>query len=147
MTIQQLVENVPLRVGTMTAILLLLTSHIALVLSTIRLRRGPVLSCLELLHAGISLFCVWWPMLLLIWEIRVSDQNSPIPGFAKELAGLPAILAGVYILLTTLLLGAGFWELRRWGESHPSFDSIKEAMDLLPMGISSKSFFEEKAKW
>ena len=136
MTIQQLVENVPLRVGTMTVLLLLLTSHIALILSVIRQRRSRIRVLLWLLHAGISLFCAYWPVLLLIWEIRMGEENAPIPVFFAELGGLPAIVLAGYILLTVLLLGAGFWELRRYGGSHPGFDSIKEAMDLLPVGIA-----------
>lgn len=136
MTIQQLIENVPLRVGTMTVLLVLLTSHAALVLSVIRQRRSAARRLLCLLHAAISLFCIYWPLLLLIWEIRVGSENPPIPAFFAGLGGLPAILIAAYILLTTLLLAEEFLELRRWDESHPSLGSIKEAMDLLPAGIA-----------
>lgn len=136
MTVQQLIDNVPLRVITMTALLLLLSAHIALLLLTFRQGRAWPRRLLCLLHAGISFFCFYWPMLLLTWEIRVEYEIEPLPDCFAMLSRLPAGLAGAYILLTVLLLGAAFRERRRYGGSYPGFDSIKEAMDLLPAGIA-----------
>ncbi len=135
MTIRELILS-PFRTSVLTAALLLLTAHLGLVFSTFRDRRGRMRKLLYVLHLLISFFCLYETMMIQHLDITWGKVNGPLPSFFTACGRLPAVGAVLYEILSAVLLVLLYWELHRYRKNHPTIDSIKQAMDLLPVGVA-----------
>lgn len=120
----------------MTAFLLLLTAHLLLILSSYRYGRGKGRIALYWLHGLISFLGAYYPLLSLLWTIDYTVERKWPTAFIDALGALPGAVVLVYEGLSFLILAACLWELWRYRRTHPSLDSVKQAMDLLPIGLA-----------
>lgn len=134
MTIRELLvsANTPV----MSLLLLLLSAHLLLILSSLRYRRGRVRVSLYLLHGLVSFLGAYYPLMNLLWTIDYNVERTGPAAAVEAFGALPGAGVLVYEAATLLILAVCFWELLRYRRTHPSLDSVKQAMDLLPTGIA-----------
>ncbi|MBO5543717.1 MAG: hypothetical protein J5949_03695 [Oscillospiraceae bacterium] len=132
MTILSLLKSVYCPVLAVPAALALIL-QLYLVIASVRFRRGIPRTVAYSVHFGISL--VLFYLLLLIWY-TYTDNPKEIPDFAWRFGALSFIPLLVYEALTLIIVSVELWELRRFRENHLDSLAIKEAMDLLPVGIA-----------
>ena len=134
MTIRDLLvsRNVPV----MTLLLLLLSAHMLLILLSQHYKRGRVRVCLYVLHGLFSFLGAYLPLMNLLWSIEFTVKRTGPTAAIAAFGALPAAIVLVYEAATLLILTACFVELQHDRRTHPSSDSIQQAMDLLPTGIA-----------
>ena len=118
----------------MTVGLLLLTAQLLLIFAAFRDKRSRKRRSLYLLHAVLTFICVYLPLVNQSWDIEGS--NYPLPASLAGYGLLPVAWILIYEALSVLVLAACFRELYRYRREHPTFDSVKETMDLRPAGIA-----------
>ena len=134
MTIRKLLETWNTLV--MSLLLLLLTAHILLILSSHRYRRGKTRIVLYWLHGLFSFLGAYFPLMNLLWTIDYNVERTGPAALVEAFGALPGVLVLLYEAATLLILALCFRELWRYGRTHPSLDSVKQALDLLPVGIA-----------
>ena len=120
----------------MTLCLVLLMLQLALLFAAFRdgrSRRYRLLVCLFTLFGVLLLYL---PSLVLVWDINHPDGSGTAPAVLAAFRALPVSALLIYELLTAAILAVLLYDLRRSRKSHPTFESIKETMDLLPAGIA-----------
>ena len=119
----------------MTACLLLLTLQMALLFASFRDRRK--IRILYLLHFLLSFAAFYLLVLNFAWEIyRAEGGTAPIFIVLAAFRSLPVYVMILYEGMTGLILLAALWDLIRYRNTHPTAESIKETIDLLPVGIA-----------
>ena len=126
----------PVRQPVMTACLFLLTLQMALMLASFRYRRSRRIQVLYTLHFLLSFVFFYLPMLEICWAINYPDGSKALPAVPASFGSLPLSVMILYESLSALILLAASRDLVRYRNTHPSFESIKETMDLLPAGIA-----------
>ena len=120
----------------LTLCLLLLTMQMALLFACFRIRTDRRLRASVCLFALLGVFVLYLSLLVICWDVNYPDGSRALPALLAAFCSLPVIVMLLYELLTAALLLAAFLSLRRWRRSHPTFGSVKVAMDLLPAGIA-----------
>ena len=121
----------------MTACLLLLTLQLTLVFAAYRDGRSRKTRMLHLLHFANGFVFLYLPMLDISYEINLGKGTAnAIPVALAAFRSLPVSVMIGYEILSALILVAAFRDLFRYRKNHPTFESIKEAMDLLPAGLA-----------
>jgi len=115
---------------------LLLTLQMTLFLASCRDGRSGRLRLFLLLHLLLSFACLWFPLMDIDSNHFRTDAPVPLPGARSAFTLLPVWTLFLYETLTALILAAVFWEHIRYRKDHPTVESIKETMDLLPAGIA-----------
>lgn len=115
---------------------LLLTMQIALFFSISRdgIRRSVRLGVF--LHLLLSLTLLWFPFLDIDGNRFRTDEPIPLPAARSVITELPVWSLFLYEAVTALILAVSIRTFLHWRKEHPTFESIKEAMDLLPAGIA-----------
>ena len=115
---------------------LLLTMQIALFFSISRdgIRRSVRLGVF--LHLLLSLTLLWFPFLDIDGNRFRTDVPIPLPAARSVITELPVWSLFLYEAVTALILAVSIRTFLHWRKEHPTFESIKEAMDLLPAGIA-----------
>ena len=127
----------PSRQPLMTACLLLLTLQLALIFAVYRDGRSRKVRALHLLHFATGFAFLYFPLLDISYEINLSKGAAKaLPAMLAAFRSLPVSGMIGYIILSTMILAAAFGELFRYRENYPTFESIKETMDLLPAGFA-----------
>ena len=127
----------PSRQPLMTACLLLLTLQLALIFAVYRDGRSRKVRALHLLHFATGFAFLYFPLLDISYEINLSTGAAKaLPAMLAAFRSLPVSTMIGYIILSAMILAAAFGELFRYRENHPTFESIKETMDLLPAGFA-----------
>lgn len=126
----------PVRQPLLGILYLLLTAQMALFFAACHdRRRRRVLLCL-LLHLLFTGVCFWIPM----WDIGISvtpvTRDLPLPAVLAAAVSLPVTAMVLYEVFTAGLLLVSLRDLLRYRRNHPTFASVKETMDLLPVGIA-----------
>ncbi|MBR6119698.1 MAG: hypothetical protein IKQ04_05195 [Oscillospiraceae bacterium] len=134
MTIRKLLETWNTLV--MSLMLLLLTAHILLILSSHRYRRGKTRIILYWLHGLFSFLGAYFPLMNLLWTIDYNVERTGPAALVEAFGALPGAWVLFYEAATLLILALCFRELWRYGRTRPSLDSVKQAMDLLPIGLA-----------
>ena len=75
-------------------------------------------------------------MLDICWDINDPAGEKARPAILTAFGSLPLALMLLLELLLGLALIAAIWDMVRYRRNHPSFESVKETMDLLPVGIA-----------
>ena len=120
----------------LTVLYLLLTLQMALFLASIRDKRSGRLRLFLLLHLLFSFVCLWLPFMDIDSNYFQTDAPIPLPAARSAFTQLPVWTLLLYEALTALIQAAVFWDCLRYRRDHPTFESIKETMDLLPAGIA-----------
>ena len=135
MTIHEAVFS-PARQPLLTVLFLLMTAQMALLFAAFRDGRSRRFRFACLLHFLISFALFYPPMLDICWDINYPNGTAAPPAALSGLVSLPVWTLVLYEALTALILVAAFQNLSRYRKKHPTFESIKETMDLLPAGIA-----------
>ncbi len=119
----------------LTVCLILLTLQIALIIASFRNERNGKIKILYILHFVFDFALFYLPLLDICWDINYPSGAKVRPAVLKTFSSLPlAIMVLIEILLCIGLI-AELWGVIRYRQNHPSFESVKETMDLLPAGI------------
>ena len=135
MTIHEAIFST-LREPLLGILFLLLVLQMALFLATIWDGRSGRLRLFLLLHLLLSFVCLWLPCVDLDSYHFRADASIPLPPARTAFTALPVWTLFLYEALTALILTIGFRDLFRYRKEHPTFQSVKETMDLLPAGIA-----------
>lgn len=135
MTIHEAVFS-PVRQPLLTVLFLLMTAQIALLFAAFRDGRSLRFRFACLLHFLVSFALLYPPMLDICWDINYPNGAVSSPAALSGFVSLPVWTPVLYEALTALILVAAFRNLFRYRKKHPTFESIKETMDLLPAGIA-----------
>ena len=115
---------------------LLLTAQMALLFAAFREGRSFRFRFVCLLHLLLSFLCLWFPFMDIDSNIFRTDAPIPLPAARSVFTALPVWTLCLYEALTALILLAVLRNVLRWRKNHPNYHSIKETMDLLPVGIA-----------
>ena len=115
---------------------LLLTAQMALLFAAFRDGRSFRFRFACLLHVLLSFLCLWFPFMDIDSNIFRTDAPIPLPAARSAFTELPVWTLFLYEALTALILLAILRNVLRWRKDHPTSHSIKETMDLLPVGIA-----------
>lgn len=135
MTIHEAVFS-PVRQPLLGALYLLMTAQMALLFAAFRDGRSLRFRFVCLLHFLVSFALLYPPMLDICWDINYPSGAVSSPAALSGFVSLPVWTLVLYEALTALILVAAFRNLFRYRKKHPTFESIKETMDLLPAGIA-----------
>ena len=131
MTIHQAILS-PVRQPLLAAFYLLMTGQMALLFASVRDQRSRPFRLACLLHFLVN-FVLFY---LFILEISFPTDIAALPAALSALAALPVWALVLYEAFTALILSCAFRSIFRYRKEHPTFESIKETMDLLPPGIA-----------
>lgn len=115
---------------------LLLTMQMALLFAAFRDGRSFRFRFACLLHLLLSFLFLWFPFMDIDSNIFRTDAPIPLPAARSAFTALPVWTLFLYEALTALILLAVLRNVFRWRKDHPTSNSIKETMDLLPAGIA-----------
>ena len=135
MTIHEAVFS-PARQPLLTVLFLLMTAQMALLFAAFRDGRSRRFRFACLLHFLISFALFYPPMLDICWDINYPNGAAAPPAALSGVVSLPVWTLVLYEALTALILVAALRNLFRYRKQHPTFESVKETMDLLPAGIA-----------
>lgn len=115
--------------------MLLLVLETSLTLAYFRLGKEKGLRFLCLMQAGVT-FVVYTLFIYATYPVIYFKESPVIDSFTLVLRGLPLAGVAVFDLISaTIFLTLGV-RYRRLRSESPTVDSIKEAIDLLPVGIT-----------
>ena len=120
----------------MTVCLLLLTLQMALILASFRNNRSGRIKALYFLPFAIGFAFFYLLMLDICWAHDDTNGEKARPAILAAFGSLPLAVILLLELLFALALIAAFRDFMRYRKTHPSFESVKETMDLLPVGIA-----------
>ena len=126
----------PVRQPLLGTFYLLMTAQMALLFAAFRDGRSLRFRFACLLHFLVSFALLYPPMLDICWDINYPNGAVSSPAALSGFVSLPVWTLVLYEALTALILVAAFRNLFRYRKKHPTFESIKETMDLLPAGIA-----------
>lgn len=127
----------PARELLMPAVLLLLCLQMILYFASYRDGRSHDLRSLYFLHFLVGFLFLYFPLFDLSRERTIlATGTGTLPAPLAVFRGWPVSVMVLYEILTAGILAAAFRDLFRYRRNHPTFDSIKETMDLPPAGIA-----------
>ena len=135
MTIHEAIFS-PLRQPLLSILYLLLTLQMTLFFSAFRDVRSRRYKLFLLLHMLLSFVCLWLPLWDLDSNPYRTDRPIPLPAARTPFTLLPVSTLFLYEILTAVVLVCVFRYSLRYRKEHPTSDSVKEAIDLLPAGIA-----------
>lgn len=135
MTIHEAIFS-PLRQPLLSILYLLLTLQMTLFFSAFRDVRSRRYKLFLLLHMLLSFVCLWLPLWDLDSNPYRTDRPIPLPAARTPFTLLPVSTLFLYEILTAVVLVCVFRDSLRYRKEHPTSDSVKEAIDLLPAGIA-----------
>lgn len=120
----------------MTVLLLVLTAQLVVIFASFRDERGRRVKALNILLFVLTVAFFYLPMLDICWAHDYTNREKARPAILAAFGSLPLAVMILLEVLLTLALIAAFRDFMRYRKSHPSFESVKETMDLLPAGIA-----------
>lgn len=120
----------------LTVCLLLMILQMALVFASFRNKRSGKIKILYVLHFVFDFALFYLQLLDISWNINDPSGAKARPAVLKAFVSLPlAIMVLIEIFLSIALI-AELWGVMQYRQNHPTFESVKETMDLLPAGIA-----------
>ena len=135
MTIHEAIFS-PLRQPLLGILYLLLTMQMTLLVSAFLDGRSRGWGLFLLLHLLLGFACLWLPLWDLDSNPYRTDRPIPLPAARTPFTSLPVNALFFYEVMTAVVLVCVFRDFLRYRKDHPTSDSVKEAMDLLPAGIA-----------
>ena len=135
MTIQNVLLSAA-RLPVLGLLFLLITGQMAAVIAAqrdgrSRRAKGAFLSCFLLSWA------VFWLCLSVIgWELDFPDWIPAPPPVLKAFCACPVWALWGFEAVMAVLLAVTVWDILRYRREHVTPDSVKQGMDLLPMGVA-----------
>ena len=135
MTIHQVIFS-PGRQILLPALILLITAQTALLFAAIRDRRSLPLKLVLLLHFAFSTAAFWFCLYDISWDIKYPGGMKAPRGLLAAFGALPVSAGVIYELVTAAALCLAGWDTLRYRKSHVTPESVKQTMDLLPVGVA-----------
>ena len=126
----------PTRQLLLGVLFLLLTVQLVLIFASFRDGRSRPVKLLYVLHFLLSFAFFYLAMLIIAWDINFPNGEKAHPAALAVLSTLPAAILLLYEVLSIPGILAAFGDLIRYRKIRPTPESIKETMDLLPVGIA-----------
>ena len=126
----------PSRQPLMTFLILLVILQMYLVVTSSQSQRSRKIQAFHSLHLATGLVFFYFSMLDISWEFYFPGEAKAFPAVLSAFNHLSASAMVLFETMTGCILAAAFLELAHFRRSHPTFDSLKETMDLLPVGIA-----------
>ncbi len=124
------------RLPVMSALFLLLTGQMAVVVSAFRDGRSGRVKCAFLTSFLLGVVVFWLCLSTIAWEINYPRWIQSPPAWLASVCGGPVWAVWVYEAVTAVVLALAIGNTLRYRKNHVTPDSIKQAMDLLPMGVA-----------
>jgi len=128
--------NSPIRIIFITVLLLLIVSQLYLTIAAFGNARSRKLRVIYMIHFLLSCVLLYLFFFRDSWNLTYPGTGKPFPAFYSAFCSLPMYPVYIYEGLTLVIIAAGFQELISYRRNHLTADSIKETLDLLPVGIA-----------
>ena len=116
--------------------LLILVLEMILLLSSFRDGRNWMVRLLYLVWFFGCFACLFLSLWDIALDINPQSDSEPVSRVLQTFRTLPVSAMVLYEGIHVLMLSGGFFDRIRYRKSHPTRGSIKETMDLLPVGIA-----------
>ena len=120
----------------LSTLFLLVTLHLTLILSAFRDGRSRRRKICLAAHFLLSTAVFWLCMSIISWDNNNLDGTKTPSGWFGAIGSIPVWAVAAYGAVTAVILAWIAWETYSYRKSHPTRDSIKETVDLLPVGIA-----------
>ena len=118
------------------ALFLLLTVGMALLVATFRDGRSRGAKLVPLTAFVLGAAILWLCMCMISWENNTESGFAGLPPWLKAVGALPAWTLAMAEVFLAVPLALAWRDTRRYRDSHLTPDSVKETMDLLPVGVA-----------
>ena len=115
---------------------LLLTGQMALVLAAFRDGRSRRVRLSLLIPFLFGAVVMWFCLSMISWEINYPGLSEAMPAWLLTLGALPVRTLALAEAVMAVLLVLARLDVCRYRKNHVTQDSVKQAMDLLPVGVA-----------
>ena len=120
----------------LSVLFLLITLHMTMILAAFRDGRSLRTKLLLLAHFLFSTAVFWLCMSIISWDNNNPDGTKIPSGWFRTVGAIPVWAVAAYGTVTACILAVIVWETLIYRKNHPTRDSIKATMDLLPVGVA-----------
>ena len=135
MTIHEAISSA-VRLPLLGALFLVLTGQMALVVAAFRDERSRRARCALLALLCLDAVVFWLCLSVISWDNNFPDGRPAPPEWLAAFSDCPVWVMAAFETLAAAALLFGLWNTIRYRKTHVTVDSVKEAMDLLPVGIA-----------
>jgi len=124
------------RLPVLGILFLLLTGQMAVTIAAFRDRRSRRDKCALLFLCFLSAGLFWLCFSVIAWEINFPGRAEALPAWLAAFSTCPVWAVWVYEAFIAVILFLAARDTFRYRRSHVTPDSVKQAMDLLPVGVA-----------
>ena len=124
------------RLPVLGILFLLLTGQMAVTIAAFRDRRSRRDKCALLFLCFLSAGLFWLCFSVIAWEINFPGRAEALPAWLAAFSTCPVWAVWVYEAFIAVILFFAVRDTFRYRRSHVTPDSVKQAMDLLPVGVA-----------
>ena len=124
------------RLSVMGPLFLLLTGQMAVAIAALRDGRSRRVKCALLAAALVSAFVFFSCVSVVSWRNNYPDWTREPPAWLAAVCACPAWAAWAYAAVAAAILLLAVRDTLRYRREHVTPDSVKQAMDLLPVGVA-----------
>ena len=124
------------RLPVLGILFLLLTGQMAVTIAAFRDRRSRRDKCALLFLCFLSAGLFWLCFSVIAWEINFPGRAEALPAWLAAFSTCPVWAVWVYEAFIAVVLFLAARDTFRYRRSHVTPDSVKQAMDLLPVGVA-----------
>ena len=124
------------RLSVMGLLFLLLTGQMAVAIAALRDGRSRRVKCALLAAALVSAFVFFSCVSVVSWRNNYPDWTREPPAWLAAVCACPAWAAWAYAAVAAAILLLAVRDTLRYRREHVTPDSVKQAMDLLPVGVA-----------
>ena len=135
MTIQNALLSA-VRLPVLGILFLLITAQMAAVVAAHRDGRSRRVKGVFLSFFLLSVAIFWLCLSVIAWEINFPDWTPEPPACLAAFCACPVWVLWSFEAVMVVLLAFTVWDTFRYRQNHVTPDSVKQGMDLLPMGVA-----------
>ena len=135
MTIQNALLSA-VRLPVLGMLFLLITAQMAAVVAAHRDGRSRRVKGVFLSFFLLSVAIFWLCLSVIAWEINFPDWTPEPPAGLAAFCACPVWVLWSFEAVMVVLLAFTVWDTFRYRKNHVTPDSVKQGMDLLPMGVA-----------
>ena len=124
------------RLPVLGILFLLLTGQMAVTIAAFRDRRSRRDKCALLFLCFLSAGLFWLCFSVIAWEINFPGRAEALPAWPAAFSTCPVWAVWVYEAFIAVILFLAARDTFLYRRSHVTPDSVKQAMDLLPVGVA-----------
>ena len=135
MTIHQAIFS-PWRQILLSVLFLLLTGQMTLIVAAFQDGRSRRTKGVLLVPFLLCTTVFWLCMAMIAWEHNFHSRFEGLPGWLAAVGALPAWSLALFEVPMAVFLVLAFRDMFSYGKDHLTPDSVKQAMDHLPVGVA-----------